>query len=379
MKKTVLCMILAVAMTMVVALPVFAGGGAEKPVAINLYEDGSDNVRIVWEQVIEAFHKTNPGFTVQLQYAASGTNSQNAYQKLIAAHQAGQKDVDIDLMEMDENRMGLVLKEGKDLLVKLDPAKVTNMANVTAKSVVGPDQSLMYRGTAVFIAYNADKVPNPPKTEAELQAWIKANPGKFAYNDPATGGAGGSFVNTALYNRMPPEAFTSDDPKWAKEFDAGFKVLAELHPFLYKASGKVQYTVKNQGSLDLLAAGSIWMCPAWADMVLSQKSQNLLPASIRLQQIDPSLTGNIAMLAIPSLSKYPNQAQKFLNYVVSVEAQDIFVRVMKAIPAVDPSKLPPATVEMLAGLQMKTYRTLTNGNLGTVIQQRWTKDIATLP
>jgi len=363
-----------------VALPAFAGGGAEKPVTINLYEDGSDNVRIVWEAVIDAFQKTNPGFTVALQYAASGTNSQNAFEKLIAAVQAKQKEVDIDLMEMDENRIARVLKEaGPEELIKVDPAKVPNSANVTAKSVTAPDRSLMYRGTAVFIAYNSDKVPNPPKTDKEVHAWIKANPGKFAYNDPATGGAGGSWVTTSIYNQMPAEALSSGDEKWTKEWDAGFKLLAELHPFLYKASGKVQYTVKNQGSLDLLASGSIWMCPAWADMILDQKSRNLLPASIKLQQIEPSLTGNIAMLSIPKLSRYPDQAQKFLNYVVSVEAQDIFVRVMKAIPAIDPKKLPAATIEMLSGLQVSKYRTATIGTLGNLINQRWTKEIAPLP
>lgn len=375
-KRTVLLLLLAIAM----ALPAFAGGGAEKPVTINLYEDGSDNVRIVWEAVIEAFHKTNPGFTVALQYAASGTSSQNAYEKLIAAVQAKQKEVDIDLMEMDENRIARVLKEaGPEELIKIDPAKVPNMANVTAKSLVSPDRALMYRGTAVFIAYNSDKVSNPPKTDKEVHAWIKANPGMFAYNDPATGGAGGSWVTTSIYNQLPEEALKSADEKWSKEWDPGFKLLAELHPFLYKASGKVQYTVKNQGSLDLLASGSIWMCPAWADMILDQKSRKLLPASIKLQQITPSLTGNIAMLGIPKLSRYHDQAQKFLNYCVSVEAQEIFVRVMKAIPAIDPAKLPAATVELLSGLQMKTYRTATIGTLGTLINQRWTKEIATLP
>jgi putative spermidine/putrescine transport system substrate-binding protein len=380
-RKAVLCVVLAVAMAMV-ALPAFASGGGGEAKFINLYSSGSDNVRISWEAIIAAFAKTNPGFEVRQQYLASGTGGQTADLKIIAAWQAKQKDIDIDVMsDADDNYMTRIAKEASlDALMKLDPAKIPNMKNVVAKSAVAPDRSLAFRGTAVFLAYNSDKVPNPPKTEKELHAWIKANPGKFAYNDPATGGSGSSFVTTTIYNLLPVEALTSTDEKWMAQWDAGFAVLKDLHPYLYSASGKVQYTVKNQGSLDLLADGSIWMCPAWADQVLDQKSRKLLPASIKLAQIDPPLTGNLTLVAIPSLSKKAAMSEKFLNFIVSVEAQDIFVSVMKAIPVIDTAKLPPATVEMLSGLKVTTsYRTSTLGALGTKLNERWTKDIATLP
>lgn len=379
-RRTVLSAVLVLAMALTAVLPGFAAGGAEKG-SVNLYTSGSDNVRIVWDAVIEAFNKTNTGVTVTQQYLASGAGSRTDVPKLIAAAQAGQKEIDIDILaDISDDDLARIRKEaGPDALLKLDAVKIPNLPNITAKSAVAPDQSMGFRGTAVFIAYNADKVPTPPKTEKELHAWIKANPGKFAYNDPSTGGAGSSFVYTTIYNLLPAAALTSSDEKWSKEWDAGFKVLAELHPFLYKASGKVQYTVKNQGSLDLLAAGSIWMCPAWADMTLDQKSKKLLPAGIKLQQLDPSLTGAITSCAIPAMSRNAAAALKFLNYVASVEAQDIFVKVMKAIPMIDTKKLPPATIEMLSGLQVTNYRTSTIGTLGSLIQQRWTKEIATLP
>jgi putative spermidine/putrescine transport system substrate-binding protein len=380
-RKTVLCVLLAVAMAMSV-VPAFASGGGEGEKFINIYSSGSDNVRISWEAIIAAFAKTNPGFEVRQQYLASGTGGQTADLKLIAAWQANQKDIDIDIMtDIGENELARIQKEASlDALLKIDPAKVPNMKNVVAKSVIAPDRALAFRGTAVFLAYNSDKIPNPPKTEAELHAWIKANPGKFAYNDPATGGAGSSFVTTTIYNLMPKEALTSSDEKWMAQWGPGFAVLKDLHPYLYTASGKVQYTVKNQGSLDLLADGSIWMCPAWADMTLDQKSRGLLPQSIKLAQIDPPLTGNLTMVAIPSLSKKSAMSLKFLDFIASVEAQDIFVKVMKAIPVIDTAKLPPATIEMLSGLKVSTsYRTSTLGALGTKLNQRWTQDIASLP
>jgi putative spermidine/putrescine transport system substrate-binding protein len=381
-RRTVLCTVLVIVMAMAGILPVFATGSGEGEKFINLYSSGSDNVRIVWEAVIEAFHKTNPGFTVKQQYVASGTGGQTSELKVIAAWQAKQKEIDVDIMaDIGENEVARVQKEASlEALFKLDPKKIPNWANVAARSVIAPDRTMAFRGTAVFIAYNSDKVPTPPKTEKELHAWIKANPGKFAYNDPGTGGAGSSFVTTTIYNLMPVEALTSADEKWMAQWDAGLAVLKDLHPFLYKASGKVQYTVKNQGSLDLLADGTIWMCPAWADMTLDQKSRKLLPASIKLTNIEPSLTGNLTMVAIPSASTKAALSQKFLNYIASAEAQDIFVRVMKAIPVIDTAKLPPATIELLSGLKVTTkYRTSTLGALGTKLNARWTQDIATLP
>jgi putative spermidine/putrescine transport system substrate-binding protein len=379
-RRAVLCTVLVVAMATAGVLPMFASGSDEGPKFINLYSNGSDNVRIQWEAVIAAFAKTNPGFEVKQQYIASGAGTRTDLLKLIAAWNAKQKDIDVDLMgDVAEDHLAQIQKEASlDALTVLDVKKIPNMAGVIGKSVVSPDRTMPYRGTAVFIAYNSDKVPVAPKTEKELHAWIKANPGKFAYNDPGTGGAGSSFVTTTVYNLMPAEALRSADEKWMAQWDAGFKVLAELHPFLYNASGKVQYTVKNQGSLDLLAAGTIWMCPAWADMTLDQKSRGLLPKSIKLQQIDPALTGSITLLMVPSLSKKSAMAFKFMNYVASVQAQDILVNVMKAIPVIDSGLLPKATLDLLSGLEIR-YRTTTIGGLGSKLNQRWTKEIATLP
>jgi putative spermidine/putrescine transport system substrate-binding protein len=374
-RRMVLRAVLVIVLVMAGVLSAF---GADK---INLYTNGSDNVRLVWEAVIDAFNKTNSGVTVNQQYLASGAGTRTDLLKLIAAWNSGQKEIDIDIMaDIDDSQITQIKKEASlDALLKLDRTKIPNITNVLAKSAVAPDQSMAFRGTAVFLAYNSAKVATPPKTEKQLHAWIKANPGRFAYNDPSTGGAGSSFVLTTIYNLMPAEALASPDEKWMAQWAAGFAVLKDLHPYLYKASGKVQYTVKNQGSLDLLADGTIWMCPAWADMTLDQKSRGLLPASIKLAQIEPSLTGALTQVVIPSMSKNAAASYKFLNYVASVEAQDIFVKVMKAIPVIDTKKLPASTLDLLSGLQMASYRTATIGGLGTLMQKRWTQEIATLP
>ncbi|MFQ9127238.1 MAG: extracellular solute-binding protein [Butyricicoccaceae bacterium] len=105
-----------------------------------------------------------------------------------------------------------------------------NAASVEAKSAVAQDYAQPYRGTTVILAYDSEKVPTPPKTMDELVEWMKANPGRFAYNAPGTGGAGDSFARTSVYNFLPEEAITSGDEKWVGEWDKGFEFLKSIHP-----------------------------------------------------------------------------------------------------------------------------------------------------
>ena len=364
--------------------PAASGAAAGAPagnsrVTINLYSNGSDNVRVTWEAVLEAFKAKNPNIDVNLQFLASGTGGQGGLERLIAAVKAGQKETDIDVLETDDNAISRIIAEaGKDALTTLPADKMPNLKNVKAKSSVGGDNALVFRGTTVLLAYNSDKVQTPPKTDAELYEWIKKNPGRFAYNDPTTGGAGSAFVVTAIYNKLPAEALTSSDLKWKEQWQGGFDLLKELHPYMYKASGKVQYPAKNQGTLDLLASGEVDMIPAWADMALDQKSRELLPKSIMVTQITPSFTGGVVSAVVPSLSKHKEEAYKLLDFSVSPEAQKIFVESQKAIPVIDNSLLSKETVDMLSGLEVKEFRINTIGKLGDEINKAWQEDIATL-
>ncbi|WP_240422263.1 extracellular solute-binding protein, partial [Paenibacillus periandrae] len=84
---------------------------------------------------------------------------------------------------------------------KLDQAIIPNLSKVDSAYMNDVHQlAVPYRASSVILAYNSKNVPTPPKTADELYDWIRKHPGKFAYNDPATGGAGSSFVQTAIYN-----------------------------------------------------------------------------------------------------------------------------------------------------------------------------------
>ncbi len=207
---------------------------------------------------------------------------------------------------------------------------------------------------------------------------MKANPGRFAYNTPGTGGAGDSFARTSVYNFMDEEAITSDDAKWEENWDDGFKYLADLHQYMYTSGGSIVYPNKNQGTLDLLNQGEIDMCPNWADMVLSQRAEGTLKDTIKITQLDPALTGSFQSLAIPTFGSNEEGAYAFINYMLSESAQEILVKQMAAIPLIDTSKIDMTGFEDVENLDVSSFRIMSIGDLSTDFNERWDNEIGTL-
>ena len=264
---------------------------AGKPV-VTVWAGGSDNVRVQFEKQIQQFNASQDQYTAELQFITSGTGAQGLFERVVAAKKAGQTDTDYDVIELGGDEVTKYVDEGgEDFFVPLDKSKIPNIDTLQVESTFRNDLVMPYRGTTVVLAYNSETVENPPETAEELYQWIKEHPGRFAYNTPSSGGAGGSFVTTSIYNFMDESALTSSDPANKEQWGQGFELLKELHPYMYKSSGKVVYPNKNQGTLDLLANKEVDMIPAWADMAITQMKQGTLPESIKITQIDPSFTG----------------------------------------------------------------------------------------
>ncbi len=362
-----------------------SGGSAAQPAAsagktkVTLWATGSDNVRAIFETLTADFNSKNDQYEVELQFMLSGTGTQSLADMLTAASRAKQTNTDFDIVDFSGDDWSKVTSlVGAEQFVKLDASKLPNASAVAAKSSVAPEYCQPYRGTTVILAYDSDKVPTPPATMDELVAWMKANPGRFAYNQPGTGGAGDSFARSCVYNFLPTEAFTSDDEKWVSQWDEGFKFLASLHPNMYKSGGSIVYPAKNQGTLDLLNQGEIDMCPNWADMVLSQRASGAIKSSIKITQIQPALTGSLQSLAIPTFGSHEDGAYAFMNYMLSPEAQTIMVRDMAAIPLIDASTMDMTGYEDLKDLDVSSFRIQSIGGLSTQFNERWDNEIATI-
>ncbi len=346
---------------------------------VTLWATGSDNVRAVYESLIEDFNSKNDDYQVELQFMLSGTGTQSLTDMLAAAKKANQTDTDYDIVDLSGDDLSKIVSQiGEDSFVKLDDSKMSNAANVSAESSVATDYVQPYRGTTVVLAYDSEKVQNPPTTWDELVEWMKENPGRFAYNTPGTGGAGDSFARTAVYNFMDEEAITSDDTKWEDEWDEGFQYLADLHQYMYKSGDSVVYPNKNQGTLDLLNQGEIDMCPNWADMVLSQRAEGTLKDTIKITQLDPALTGSFQSLAIPTFGSNEDGAYAFMDYMLSDDAQQIMVQEMAAIPLVDTANLDMTGFEDVENLDVDNFRIMSIGDLSTDFNERWDNEIGTL-
>ena len=349
---------------------------------VSLWATGSDNVREVYEALIEDFNKNSEyagKYEVELNFMLNGTGTQTLTDMLAAASKAGQTDTDYDLVDLGGDDLSKVVSQiGEEAFVKLDDSKIPNAEGIEAESSVAADYVQPYRGTTVVLAYDSEKVANPPKTWDELVDWMKANPGRFAYNTPGTGGAGDSFARTSVYNFMDEEAITSDDAKWEENWDDGFKYLADLHQYMYTSGGSIVYPNKNQGTLDLLNQGEIDMCPNWADMVLSQRAEGTLKDTIKITQLDPALTGSFQSLAIPTFGSNEEGAYAFNNYMLSESAQEILVKQMAAIPLIDTSKIDMTGFEDVENLDVSSFRIMSIGDLSTDFNERWDNEIGTL-
>lgn len=378
--------IAAVLLVVAMAVTTLAGCGASSASAagddktVTIWAEGSDNVRVQLEQQVENFNETNgEGYVAKLEFITSGTGAQGLTDRIIAAKKAGQTNTDYDLVEVsDASITGYLEQGGEDLFVPIDTSRLSNYDNLTVTASFRNDLLVPYRGTTVLLAYNSETVANPPTTAEELYQWIKDNPGRFAYNTPGSGGAGSSFVLTSVYNFMDESALTSTDEANVEQWDQGFELLKELHPYMYQSSGKVVYPNKNQGTLDLLANKEIDMTPAWADMVLSQQKQGTMPESIKLVQIEPAFTGNTVCFGIPSIGAQNDAAYAFMDYMLSPEAQNIALDSMAAIPVIDFSLLDPELTKTISDLKIESFRVSAIGDLGTQLNEKWDAEIGTL-
>lgn len=354
---------------------------------VTIWGNGGQEVRDAL-QVIADMYNADPDYNtkakVEVQFVVSGTNEQSLPDRLAAAYKAGETNTDFDLIALDDSGVSQILAQtSDDFFETIDTSKLANYDNLIYKENVVGDTFIPYRGTAVFLAYNSDNVENPPKTDEELYQWIKDNPGRFGYCDPSTGGSGYSFVANTIYNQLPDEAATSADRTWetdhTEEWDNAFKLLEDLHPYLYQTAGKVQYAIKNQGTLDLLATNEIDMCPAFANMVLNQKNMGTLPESIKLTQIEPAFMGALAGFCIPQIAQDKEAALSVIDYFLSYEAQAADWNQMYASPVVDTTKLEGLDhADWLEEVNLDSLRYLAIGDLAVDIRSRWTDEIGIL-
>jgi putative spermidine/putrescine transport system substrate-binding protein len=348
-----------------------SAAAANSTTEFSFYFTGSNNVKELWDTLGPMFEKQNPDIKVKLVYLPSGTAAQPTIDRLVAAKQSNNGSGGIDLYESGLADVTKGQKEG--IWDTLSSASIPNIDKVDADTMKAVSNlAIPYRSSAVVLAYNGDTVKDAPSSLDELYDWIRKHPGRFAYNDPSTGGSGDSFVQTAVYKFLPADAINNSDPSIEKQWDKGFALLKELGPFIY---GKGIYPKKNQGTLDLLAKGEVDMIPAWSDMGLQQIDEGLLPKSTVLKQLNPGFTGGPTYLMVPKESAKKDAVYKFLNFVLTPEAQSVIVNKMHGFPGIKLSNMPQEIQDAFKGVS-EGYRTFNIGDLSKDMQKRWQSEVA---
>ncbi|XWN32032.1 MAG: ABC transporter substrate-binding protein [Devosia sp.] len=185
--------------------------------------------------------------------------------------------------------------------------------------------------------YDADRLPDPPRSLEALVAFVEANPGRFAYPQPP------DFVGTSFLKQLM--LMSVPDPSILRE-PAGedgeeivkthlLPVLERLHPHLWR-SGRA-FPVSVSDLRRLYADGEI-------DMALTHNPNDgragvlagTLPPATDVTAFAEGSLGNVHFVAIPHNAAHKAGAMVVANFLLSPEAQSA-----KADPAVwgDPTVL----------------------------------------
>lgn len=231
----------------------------EKPdsaVTLNIL-DVAGNLQLT-QGMIDDFAKRNAGQIGKVTY--SKATAPELVGKVKAQQAANRVDIDLVLTGVD----GLAAGIDQNLWTPLLPAqqgRLPGMANylpgAAAMQKLAGDfgVTVTYYPSGPLIEYLPSKVPNPPRTAAELLAYAKANHGAVQYARPSNSGPGRTFLMGLPY------LLGDSDPKdpvngWSKTW-AYLKELNE-HITLYPST--TSETMKNlaNGSAKIIVSTTGW-------------------------------------------------------------------------------------------------------------------------
>ena len=103
-------------------------GSAGGKKTVSLWATGSDNVREIFEALVNDFNTNSEyagQYEVTLQFMLSGTGAQTLADMLTAASKAGQTNTDYDIVDLSGDDLSKVVSLiGQEQFVKLDSSKI---------------------------------------------------------------------------------------------------------------------------------------------------------------------------------------------------------------------------------------------------------------
>lgn len=178
-------------------------------------------------------------------------------------------------------------------------------------------------GKAQFVMiYDSTRVPEPPRTIADLVAWIKANPGQFTYPAPPDF-TGSAFVRHICYEAAGGyESLLGefDQAVFDDKSAACWQLLNEIEPFLWREGAT--YPESHTRQQDLFANSEVSFDMAYNPAEASSLVENgRYPATTRTFVFDSGTIANTHYVAIPYNSDHKAAAMVVANFLLSPAAQ----------------------------------------------------------
>ncbi|HEY3222195.1 MAG TPA: extracellular solute-binding protein [Pseudolabrys sp.] len=259
------------ATVMAVGVSVLSPGTTRaEPITLSVIDTGGDLAST--EVIIRNYAKANPDKVKDIRIQRAPAPELPA--KIKAQQDAGRLDINLVLTGQDG---GSLLALNKQII------QIPNYKTEFPRDILTDAGKALYdegggylipsvgnAGGPVFI-YNPSKVPNPPKTAADLLAWVKANPGKFMYARPANSGPGRSILQgmSFILNDSKPM-----DPE--KGWEKGWDFLKEL------GKSVEYYPTGTAITLKEFAQGQRWMIAGIMEWDMKPRAQSVIPPDSKI-------------------------------------------------------------------------------------------------
>lgn len=227
-----------------------------KAVTLNIL-DVAGNLQLT-QPMIDDFVSKNPGVISKVTYSKSP--APELVGKVKAQQNAGRVDIDLVLTGVDGLSAGIEQGLWNPLMTKYGdrlPAVRDYLPGAAAMQKLAGDSgvTVTYYPSGPLIEFLPAKVPNPPRSAAELLAYAKANPGAVQYARPSNSGPGRTLLMGLPY------LLGDSDPKdptngWTKTW----AYLAELNKYVTLYPSSTGETMKNlaNGSAKIIASTTGW-------------------------------------------------------------------------------------------------------------------------
>ncbi|MBL8834367.1 MAG: extracellular solute-binding protein [Rhodospirillales bacterium] len=316
-----------------------AGTAQAQQVNLNVMTAGDQNmVDYITEYLGPMFEKANPGVKVRAVGSGPGdAGSQRIWERLDAQKKANSATVDVDVAVVHQKMAGQMVKDGLLSKYRTEISTGAMTTNDVTKNALGVNVDgyvfPMFL-SQIAIAYNPDKVRNPPKTYDDLVAFASANPKRFGHNGIRGGMSGVGFVFGWLYAYAPQPAKLIEGPY----DDATVAALAPALQRLKAFNATSTITPGNAGTLDALNRGEIDMGPVWMDMFYTWQDEGKLSPKLKLTLLQTGLPGQPMYYVVPAKAANAAVARKFVELATSpqVQAKGIVER-FNWLPGIDAS------------------------------------------